>query len=91
LEAIEEVENALYQERQQRVFLSRLEDRRRILAQTVEETRDRYTSGLTDFLPVLNAVQELQRLERVILRQIRDLIGFRIRLHRALGGAVATS
>jgi outer membrane protein TolC len=91
LEAIEEVENALYQERKQRVFLSRLEDRRRILAQTVEETRDRYTSGLTDFLPVLNALQELQRLERVILRQKRDLIGFRIRLHRALGGAVAAS
>jgi NodT family efflux transporter outer membrane factor (OMF) lipoprotein len=91
LEAIEEVENAIYQERKQRVFLSRLEDRRRILAQTVEETRDRYTSGLTDFLPVLNALQELQRLERVILRQKRDLIGFRIRLHRALGGAVAAS
>jgi outer membrane protein TolC len=91
LEAIEEVENALYQERKQRVFLSRLEDRRRILAKTVEETRDRYTSGLTDFLPVLNALQELQRLERVILRQQRDLIGFRIRLHRALGGAVAAS
>jgi outer membrane protein TolC len=91
LEAIEEVENALYQERKQRVFLSRLEDRRRILAKTVEETRDRYTSGLTDFLPVLNALQELQRLERVILRQQRDLIGFRIRLHRALGGAVTAS
>lgn len=91
LVAIEDVENALYQERKQREFLNRLENRRRILAETVVETRDRYTNGLTDFLPVLNAVQELQRLERVILRQERDLIGFRIQLHRALGGTVTTS
>jgi outer membrane protein TolC len=91
LVAIEDVENALYQERKQREFLNRLENRRRILAETVVETRDRYTNGLTDFLPVLNAVQELQRLERVILRQERDLIGFRIQLHRALGGTVTAS
>lgn len=91
LEAIEDVENALYQERKQREFLTRLENQRMILAQTVEETRDRYTNGLTDFLPVLNAIQDLQRLERVIVRQQRELVIIRIRLHRALGGGMATS
>jgi len=88
LTAIEDVENTLYQERKQREFLDRLERRRRFLERTVEETRDRYTNGLTDFLPVLDALKELQRIERVIVRQERALLGFRIQLHRALGGRV---
>jgi NodT family efflux transporter outer membrane factor (OMF) lipoprotein len=86
LEAVEEVENTLYRERKQRQFLERLDNRRRFLSRTVEETRFRYTNGLTDFLPVLDAIKELQRIERVIVRQQRELVGFRIRLHRALGG-----
>ncbi|MGD9331161.1 MAG: efflux transporter outer membrane subunit [Desulfobacterales bacterium] len=91
LEAIEDVENALYQERRQRQFLVRLERRRQLLAQTVDQTRDRYTGGLTDFLPVLNAIQELQRVERIIVRQQRELLVFRIQLHRALGGKLESS
>ncbi|WP_319405194.1 efflux transporter outer membrane subunit [uncultured Desulfosarcina sp.] len=88
LSAIEDVENTLYQERKQREFLDRLERRRGFLERTVEETRDRYTNGLTDFLPVLDALKELQRIERIIVRQKRALLGFRIQLHRALGGRV---
>ncbi|BBO75531.1 transporter [Desulfosarcina widdelii] len=88
LQAIEDVENALFQERKQREFLDRLERRRRFLKRTVEETRDRYTNGLTDFLPVLDALKEMQRIERIIVRQQRALLGFRIQLHRALGGQV---
>jgi len=91
LEAIEEVENTLYRERKQRQFLERLENRRRFLSRTVEETKFRYTNGLTDFLPVLDALKELQRLERIIVRQQRELVGFRIRLHRALGGNLTDS
>jgi NodT family efflux transporter outer membrane factor (OMF) lipoprotein len=90
LEAIENVENALYQERKQREFLERLERRRMFLARTVEETKDRYANGLTDFLPVLGAIKELQRIERIIVSQQRELLGFRIQLHRALGGSVET-
>jgi outer membrane protein TolC len=76
LQAIEDVENALYQERKQREFLDRLERRRGFLERTVEETRDRYTNGLTDFLPVLDAIKELQRIERIIVRQQRALLAF---------------
>jgi NodT family efflux transporter outer membrane factor (OMF) lipoprotein len=91
LEAIESVENTLYLEGKQREFLDRLERRRGFLKRTVEETKDRYTNGLTDFLPVLTAIKELQRIERIILRQQRALLGFRIQLHRALGGNVSSS
>lgn len=91
LEAIEVVENTLYQERKQREFLDRLEHRRQILERTVEETQDRYTNGLTDFLPVLDAVQELRQIERTLVREKRALLDFRIRLHRALGGRIENS
>ncbi len=88
LEAIEDVENALYQERKQREFLKRLANRLRFLEKTVEETTERYTNGLTDYLPVLGAVKELERLQRVIIQQERALLGFRIQLYRALGGSL---
>jgi|GEM_PF-291735 len=88
LEAIEEVENSLYRERKQREFLDRLYTRRSFLQQTVDETTERYTNGLTDYLPVLDALKELRRLERQLVLQERALVGFRIQLHRALGGAL---
>lgn len=86
MEAIEDVENSLYQERKQREFLKRLANRLQFLERTVEETTQRYTNGLTDYLPVLGSVKELERLERIIIQQERALLGFRIQLHRALGG-----
>jgi len=86
LEAVEDVENSLYLERQQREFLRRLEIRQTLLRRTVEETTERYTNGLTDYLPVLDAVTELQRLERIIVQQKGALLSYRIQLHRALGG-----
>ncbi len=91
VEAIESVENTLYREQKQREFLDRLESRREFLQLTVEQTKDRYINGLTDFLPVLIAIKELQQIERVLLRQQRTLLGFRIQLHRALGGNVGSS
>lgn len=91
LEAIENVENTLYQERKQMEFLDRLERRRVFLERTVAETKDRYANGLTDFLPVLTAIKELQQLERILLREQRVLLGLRIQLYRALGGSVMSS
>ncbi len=44
--------------------------------------------GLTDYLPVLTAVQELRQIERNILTEERILVGYRIRLFRAIGGPV---
>lgn len=88
LEAVEDVENSLYLERQQREFLLRLDRRQKLLKRTVAETTERYTNGLTDYLPVLDAVKELQRLERIIIQQERALLSFRIQLHRALGGSL---
>ncbi|KPJ98227.1 MAG: hypothetical protein AMK71_11730 [Nitrospira bacterium SG8_35_4] len=90
LTAIEEVENALWQERHQLQFLSALENQITIARSNLAETRNRYRQGLTDYLPVLTALQSLQLLEREILSRQRELISIRILLYRALGGSRIT-
>ncbi len=86
LVAIEEVENALWQEKYQRDLLQALDDQIIIARSNLNETRNRYQQGLTDYLPVLTALQSLQRLERDILSGRRQLISIRILLHRSIGG-----
>jgi NodT family efflux transporter outer membrane factor (OMF) lipoprotein len=90
LTAIEEVENALWQEKHQKELLKTLEDQLNIARSNLTESGNRYRQGLTDYLPVLTALQSLQRLERDIISKQRELISYRILLHRALGGSYLT-
>jgi NodT family efflux transporter outer membrane factor (OMF) lipoprotein len=55
LTAIEEVENALWQEQYQIELLKALEEQITIARANLTETRNRYRQGLTDYLPVLAA------------------------------------
>jgi len=87
LTAVEEVENALWQERRQRELIDALEKELAIAESNLKETRTRYSQGLTDYLPVLAAVQSLQALERALLTRRRELVSLRILLYRALGGS----
>lgn len=87
LTAVEEVENALWQERQQAVLISELNDQLLVARANLNETRNRYMQGLSDYLPVLTALQTLQGLERDVLFRTRQAIQVRILLYRALGGA----
>lgn len=87
LTAIEEVENALWQEQHHKELLKALETQVSIARSNLAETRNRYRQGLTDYLPVLTALQSLQELERNILSRQRQLISIRILLYRALGGS----
>ncbi len=87
LVAIEEVENALWQEKEQVALIKALDDQLRISRATLSETRNRYVQGLSDYLPVLAALQSMQNLERDILLRQRQLISIRILLYRALGGS----
>ena len=90
LEAVEDVENVLYQENKQREYIKRLEARRSILAETVDETEALYTQGISDYLPVLNALQDLRAIERDLISEQLNLLNFRVALHRAVGGATRT-
>lgn len=84
--ALRDVESALVNERKQGERLQRqltqLETAKRLLT----ETRNRYSQGLTDYLPVLAALTTVQQLEREIVTTRRNRISQRIALHRALGG-----
>ena len=91
LVAIEEVENALYRERRQLERIASLKEQRDLAEQQLAEARNRYTNGLTDYLPVLDAVQSLQRAQRDLLSQRRELLDIRILLYRALGGPLPKS
>jgi len=87
LTAIQEVEDALIQERKQGEFLRQLEGQVSLAQDTLREARMRYRNGLSDYLPVLAALQSFQELERSRLTAKRSLLSFRVQLYRALGGA----
>ncbi|MDP7288339.1 MAG: TolC family protein, partial [Phycisphaerae bacterium] len=88
LTAIGEVEDALWRERRQQELIKALDAELDIARRNLKETRIRFSrAALTDYLPVLAAVQSLQALERNLLTRRRELVSIRILLYRALGGA----
>ena len=86
LEAIREVETALFRESKQAERVSLLEDQLKTAQKLLSETRNRYSNGLTDYLPVLAAIQSVQRLERALISNKRIHLSYRVAIHRALGG-----
>jgi outer membrane protein TolC len=88
LTAVGEVEDALWRERRQRELITALDKELDIARRNLKETRIRFgRAALTDYLPVLAAIQSLQALERNLLTRRRELVSIRILLYRALGGA----
>jgi NodT family efflux transporter outer membrane factor (OMF) lipoprotein len=86
LEAIRDVESALVRERKQ-IERIRLTERQLATARaTLDETRIRYSQGLTDYLPVIDALTSVQVLELAVLTMRREALTLRVALHRALGG-----
>ncbi len=87
LTAVREVETALLQERKSVERGKRLHEELDIANKLLTETRNRYSQGvLTEYLPVLDAVSRVQILEREVITNERERIGFRVALHRAIGG-----
>lgn len=86
LTAIKEVEDALIREEKEHQHLEALERQYEITVKALNEARKRYMNGLNDYLPVLTELTALQNVERALIRSRRDLVLYRIALHRALGG-----
>jgi NodT family efflux transporter outer membrane factor (OMF) lipoprotein len=86
LGALGEVEDALARERRQHDVVESLERQLALSKAAVDQTRERYAKGAEDYLRVLTVLLSNQRLARDTLRGRRELIGYRIDLHRALGG-----
>ncbi len=88
LEAVEDVESALIREIKQREFLKNLQVQKNILQQTVDASENRYTQGIDDYLPVINALQELRNVERSLITEHLNLLNIRVDLFRAIGGPI---
>ncbi|MFC7336551.1 efflux transporter outer membrane subunit [Haloferula chungangensis] len=86
LEAIRDVETALVRERKQSERIQLTRRQLHTARKTLEETRIRYSQGLSDYLPVIDALTSVQLLELTMVALQREALVLRIGLHRALGG-----
>ncbi len=86
LQALFEVETSLRGEQRQARTVELLAEQAAIADETLEAAQIRYRSGLSDYLPVLTALQSRHALRLQVLDAHRQLVSRRIQLHRALGG-----
>jgi len=86
LSALFEVEAALLEERKSAEQLV-LVERQLVTAQRLlTEARNRFSQGLTDYLPVFTSLSIVQSLERDVVSSRKSVLSARVGLHRALGG-----
>jgi outer membrane protein TolC len=86
LTALEDVENALVAVHNSGVRLDRLTVAADNARQTMQLAEQRYSSGLVDFLTVLDARRTLQNLEDQLAGGAGDLATAQVQLYKALGG-----
>ncbi len=91
LEAIRDVETALVRERKQAERIRLTKRQLDTARKTLEETRIRYSQGLSDYLPVIDALTSVQALELSMVALQREALVLRIGLHRAIGGPMPTT
>jgi NodT family efflux transporter outer membrane factor (OMF) lipoprotein len=87
LSAVREVEDALLRETKTRQHIAALEKQLQASNNALAEARTRYINGLNDYLPVLTQLLSVQNLESDLIRQQEELLGTRVSLYRAIGGA----
>lgn len=87
LVAVQEVEDALSLEARGLERVGTLEAQREFAVQEVEQARRRYVGGVDTYLQVLNALTNLQALDRQLVQERAAVLRSRAQLLRALGGA----
>ena len=86
LSALLEVEAALLEERKSAEQLVLVEQQLVTAQRLLTEARNRFSQGLTDYLPVFTSLSIVQNLERDVVSSRRSVLSARVGLHRALGG-----
>jgi len=86
LSALFEVEAALLEERKSAEELVLVEKQLVTAQRLLTEARNRFSQGLTDYLPVFTSLSIVQSLERDVVSSRRSVLSARVGLHRALGG-----
>ncbi len=87
LQARMEVENARTTERGAAAQLAARDEQLTAAKLAYDESREQYITGLTSYLSVLTSLTALQNVQLSRLQAHRDLVGARISLYDALGGA----
>ncbi|MAL02486.1 MAG: hypothetical protein CL536_10190 [Alcaligenaceae bacterium] len=90
LTAIQEVEDALTREQEQRRRLENLATRIQLADATYRQLRNRYLNGAVSYIEVLDALQEQQDLRRTQLATRQQSLSNRVALYRALAGSIET-
>ena len=91
LSALFEVEAALLEERKNEEQLVLVEQQLATAQRLLTEARNRFSQGLTDYLPVYTSLSIVQNLERDVVSSRRSVLSARVALHRALGGPMLDS
>ncbi len=86
LTAMREVEDALVNESKQQETIARQQEQHEAARQTLQHARFSYKRGLTEYLPVMTALNREQTLARLMVDARQQRLSYRIQLHRALGG-----
>jgi len=90
LNAFREVEDALIREQKQRERIESINKQVELAQRAYDQLRVQYLNGAINYLDVLTALNEVQRLQRDQLSAKLDLLRFRITLYRALSGSINT-
>jgi len=86
LNALEEVESSLAEEKYQKALVEQIQKELDISARNLVQARRSYLNGLNDYLTVITAIQVKQNLERRLINEKINLLKIRSKLYRALGG-----
>ena len=86
LNAFQEVEDALAQERFQMQRIEHIKEQVKLSGQASDQLWEQYQIGDAEYLDVLSAIQAQQRLQRQMLSAQLELILIRINLYVALAG-----
>jgi len=89
LTALREVEDALSNRRAAEELVGSTEVELAAAKATLVEARLRYGNGLSEYLPVLDALRAQQETQRRLLTARRQLLSAQVELYRALGGTWA--
>ena len=84
--AVQRVQDSLIQEHKQADNLRTLRAQVDLGRRVLQEARQLFEQGLSDYLPVLTALANLSNLERSAVQAQRLLLSYRVQLYHALGG-----
>jgi NodT family efflux transporter outer membrane factor (OMF) lipoprotein len=86
LNAFREVEDALVREQKQKQTIQSIRQQLDLARQSYEQLRLEYFNGMSGYLDVLTALDEMQQLRRNLLSARLRLLEYRIALYRSLAG-----